>query len=137
MGDAASPDSFFVVGIGASAGGIQALESFFAQLPNRPNAAFVVVQHLSPDFKSMMTDILQRQTAMMVCQIDDGTVVQAGTVYVLPPGKNTVIQNRRLHLLDRPGHLNYPNYPINLFFESLAKELAERAIAVDLWKKER
>lgn len=129
MGEAASPDSFFVVGVGASAGGIQALESFFAKLPNRTNAAFVVVQHLSPDFKSMMTEILQRHTAMTVHQIDDGTVIKAGKVYVLPPGKNAIIQNRRLHLLDRPGHLNYP---INLFFESLAKEFAEHAIAVIL-----
>ncbi|MEO1094423.1 MAG: chemotaxis protein CheB [Cyanobacteria bacterium J06638_28] len=128
MGDnASSPDSFFVVGVGASAGGIQALESFFAHLPERPRAAFVVVQHLSPDFKSMMTEILQRHTAMTVHQIDDGTSIKAGTVYVLPPGKNAVIQNRKLHLLDRPGHLNYP---INLFFESLAKEFAEHAIAV-------
>lgn len=129
MSSADSLDDFFVVGIGASAGGIQALESFFAHLPDQPNAAFVVVQHLSPDFKSMMTEILQRHTAMTVHQIDDGTVIKERTVYVLPPGKNAVIQNRKLHLLARPGHLNYP---INLFFESLAKDFAERAIAVVL-----
>lgn len=129
MSNAVPPKDFFVVGIGASAGGIQALESFFEHLPDRPDASFVVVQHLSPDFKSMMTEILQRHTAMTVCQIDDGMLIEPQTVYVLPPGKNTIIQNRRLHLIDRPGYLNYP---INLFLESLAKEFAEHAIAVVL-----
>ena len=56
------PNNFFIVAIGASAGGLQALESFFSNLPDHPNAAFVVVQHLSPDYKSMMTEILQRKT---------------------------------------------------------------------------
>ncbi|MEO1299971.1 MAG: chemotaxis protein CheB, partial [Cyanobacteria bacterium J06636_16] len=129
MVSAAASEKFFVVGIGASAGGIQALEAFFNHLPDHPNASFVVVQHLSPDFKSMMTEILQRRTAMTVHQIGDNTRIEAGTVYVLPPGKNAIIQNHKLHLLDRPGHLNYP---INLFFESLAKDLAERAIGIVL-----
>ncbi|NEP18591.1 MAG: PAS domain S-box protein [Leptolyngbya sp. SIO4C1] len=129
MNGAVPSNQFFVVGIGASAGGVQALASFFANLPERPDAAFVVVQHLSPDFKSMMTEILQRQTSLMACQIEDGMRVEPNMVYVLPPGKNVVLQDGKLHLLNRPGHLNYP---INLFFESLAKEYSDRAIGVVL-----
>ena len=65
-------NNFFIVAIGASAGGLKALESFFSHLPDHPNAAFVVVQHLSPDYKSMMTEILQRKTPMAVNLIEDG-----------------------------------------------------------------
>ncbi|MDB9524923.1 chemotaxis protein CheB [Oscillatoria sp. CS-180] len=129
MSNSNSSDNFFVVGIGASAGGVQVLETFFKHIPNRPDASFVVVQHLSPDFKSMMSEILQRHTSMTVHQIDDGTPITPGTVYVLPPRKNAVISNRKLHLLDRPGNLNYP---IDLFFESLAREFAEHAIGIVL-----
>ncbi|MGD1861366.1 MAG: chemotaxis protein CheB [Leptolyngbyaceae cyanobacterium] len=121
--------NFFVVGVGASAGGVQALETFFTHIPSHLNASFVVVQHLSPDFKSMMSEILQRHTAMTVRQIDDGMAIAPQAVYVLPPGKNAVISNRQLHLLDRPGNLNYP---IDLFFSSLAKEFAEHAIGIVL-----
>ncbi|MEM8505654.1 MAG: chemotaxis protein CheB [Cyanobacteria bacterium P01_D01_bin.1] len=122
------PD-FFIVGIGASAGGIQALEEFFSNISDYPNAAFVVVQHLSPDFRSMMSEILQRKTVMQVRQVAEGMPVQAGTVYVMPPGKNMLIKDRHFSLTNRATHLNYP---INLFFESMAKEFAERAIGVVL-----
>ncbi len=123
-----APD-FFIVGIGASAGGIQALEEFFSNISDRPNAAFVVIQHLSPDFRSMMSEILQRKTVMQVRQVEEGMPVQAGTVYVMPPGKNMLLQNRQFFLVDRAAHLNYP---INLFFGSMAQDFAERAIGVVL-----
>ena len=122
------PD-FFIVGIGASAGGIQALEEFFSNISDHPNAAFVVVQHLSPDFRSMMSEILQRKTVMQVRQIEEEMPVQAGTVYVMPPGKNILLRDRHFALVDRAAHLNYP---INLFFESMAQNFAERAIGVVL-----
>jgi len=122
------PD-FFIVGIGASAGGIQALEEFFSNISDYPNAAFVVVQHLSPDFRSMMSEILQRKTVMQVRQVVEGMPVQAGTVYVMPPGKNMLLRNRHFGLVDRAAHLNYP---INLFFESMANDFAARAIGVVL-----
>ncbi|MBE9062451.1 chemotaxis protein CheB [cf. Phormidesmis sp. LEGE 11477] len=124
-----SSSDFFIVGIGASAGGIQALEEFFSNISDHPNAAFVVVQHLSPDFRSMMSEILQRKTAMQVRQVAEDMPVQAGTVYVMPPGKNMLLQDRRFVLVERADHLNYP---INLFFEAMAQNFAERAIGVVL-----
>ena len=120
---------FFIVGIGASAGGIQALEEFFSNISDHPNAAFVVVQHLSPDFRSMMSEILQRKTAMRVHQIEEGMTVEPSTVYVMPPGKNILVEGNKFFLTERS---NYLNYPINLFFESIAKSFADRAIGVIL-----
>ena len=123
-----APD-FFVVGIGASAGGIQALEEFFSRISDHPNAAFVVVQHLSPDFRSMMSEILQRKTVMQVRQVEEGMPLEPGTVYVMPPGKNMLLEGKEFFLTERSSHLNYP---INLFFESMAKHFADRAIGVIL-----
>ena len=120
---------FFLVGIGASAGGIQTLEEFFSNITDHPNAAFVVVQHLSPDCRSMMSEILQRKTSMQVRQVEDGMSVEPGTVYVMPPGKNMLLKHRKFVLVERSKHLNYP---INLFFESMAQNFADRAIGVVL-----
>ena len=122
-----SNDNFFIVAIGASAGGLKALESFFSNLPDRPPAAFVVVQHLSPDFKSMMTEILQRKTAMSVQPIEDGMEIEPSLVYVLPPRKHLVIKNRCFSLLESPESFDYP---IDKFFRSLVKEWGEKTIAI-------
>ena len=123
------PKDFFIVGIGASAGGIQALEEFFSHISDHPNAAFVAIQHLSPDFRSMMSEILQRKTVMRVRQVEEGMKVEPGVVYVMPPGKNMVLRSQTFSLLERSEQLNYP---INLFFESMAEDFAERAIGVVL-----
>ncbi|MEQ8962854.1 MAG: chemotaxis protein CheB [Coleofasciculus sp. C2-GNP5-27] len=122
-----NPNTFFIVGIGASAGGVQALESFFDNLPDDPNAVFVVVQHLSPNHKSMMTEILQRQTVMPVREVQDQMTIEPSHVYVLPPGKNLRLENRQLHLQAKSDALNYP---INQFFQSLAQQWGERTIAI-------
>ncbi|MEL6493336.1 MAG: chemotaxis protein CheB [Cyanobacteria bacterium J06621_3] len=108
---------------------MQALEEFFSNIKNHPNAAFGVVQHLSPDFRSMMSEILQRKTVMQVRQVEESMPVEAGTVYVMPPGKNMLLEGREFFLTERFTHLNYP---INLFFESMAKHFAEHAIGVIL-----
>ncbi|MEM8723550.1 MAG: chemotaxis protein CheB [Cyanobacteria bacterium P01_G01_bin.39] len=100
--------NFFLVAIGASAGGVQALESFFGNLPDQPNAAFIVVQHLSPDFKSMMAEILQRKTAMPVYSIRKGMEIEPSHVYVLPPKKHLVVSDRRLCWLESPDSFDYP-----------------------------
>jgi signal transduction histidine kinase/chemotaxis methyl-accepting protein methylase/chemotaxis response regulator CheB len=118
---------FFIVGIGASAGGLQPLQEFFANLENNSNAAFVVVQHLSPDFKSMMSELLQPHTQMPVHQITDHTEILINNVYILPPRKNVIIENQQLKLLEKSEPLNFP---INQFFESLAKECKEKAIGI-------
>ena len=121
------PNNFFIVAIGASAGGLQALETFFSNLPDHPNAAFVVVQHLSPDFKSMMTEILQRKTAMAVESISDGVEIEPSRVYVLPPKKHLVVENRCLRLIDSPDSFDYP---IDKFLSSLVEQWGEKIIAI-------
>ena len=121
------PNNFFIVAIGASAGGLQALESFFSNLPDHPNAAFVVIQHLSPDYRSMMTEILQRKTAMTVNLIEDGIEIKPSQVYVLPPSKHLIAKERRLCLLESPESFDYP---IDKFFHSLVSEWQEKTIAI-------
>jgi two-component system CheB/CheR fusion protein len=74
-----------VVGIGASAGGLEALERLFAHMPVDTGLAFVVVQHLSPDHKSLMVELLQKHTRMRVCRVEAGMAVEPDTVYLLPP----------------------------------------------------
>ena len=117
----------FVVGIGASAGGLQALEAFFAHLPENPNAAFVVIQHLSPNFRSLMTELIQRQTKIPVHQIQDGMTLVSNAIYILPPGKNLSLENQQLQLLEQPERFNYP---INQFFQALARNCSDRAIGI-------
>lgn len=120
-------DKFFIIGIGASAGGLQALQAFFANFKPDSDAAFVVVQHLFPDFISMMTELLQKHTTMKVHEISDKINIERNNVYVLPPRKNLILKNKQLRLIERPETLNYP---INQFFTSLAKECGEKAMAI-------
>src|SRR5262249_4508473 len=120
-----------VVGIGASAGGLDALERFFDSLPLETGAAFVLVQHLSPDFKSLMSELLARHTRLPIQLVEDGMQVEADHVYLIPPKKEMIIAGGRLLLSDRErqGELALP---IDTFFRSLAQDCAERAIAVVL-----
>jgi chemotaxis methyl-accepting protein methylase len=130
---AALPTNFYLVGVGASAGGFEPLERFFSALGDGSGAAYVVVQHLSPDFKSLMRDLLERHTSMRVAQVEDGMRCEPGCVYLIPPKKNMVLRDGCLRLFDQD--LSGPRalqYPIDQFFESLAKEMRERSIAVVL-----
>ncbi|MGF1489304.1 MAG: CheR family methyltransferase [Prochloraceae cyanobacterium] len=122
-------NSFFVVGIGASAGGIEALKKFFGNLPDNPNAAFVVMQHLDPNSKSMMREILQRQTAMPVYTIEDEITIEPSKTYVLPPGKNLVLKGQSLCLEKARGSFASA---VDKLFYSLAKEWGEKTIAIVL-----
>jgi len=79
--------NFSVVGVGASAGGLSALEELFTNLPADSGAAYVVIQHLSPDFKSLMKELLQRRTDMVVHRVTEGMELQPNSVYLIPPGK--------------------------------------------------
>ena len=119
--------NFFIVAIGASAGGLQALETFFDNLPDHPHAAFVIVQHLSPDFESMMSEILQRRTAIPVNSIENEIEIQPGRVYILPPKKHLIVKDRRLRLIDPPDSFDYP---IDKFLNSLVEEWTEKIIAI-------
>jgi two-component system, chemotaxis family, CheB/CheR fusion protein len=126
-------DNFFVVGIGASAGGLRALEEFFENMPTDSGAAFVVIQHLSPDFKSLMKELLERSTRMNIYRVTDGMVLAANSVYLIPPGKNLVLEHNQLRLLEQEERNRHGlNFPIDIFLESLAKNYADRAIGVIL-----
>ena len=119
-----------IIGLGASAGGLEALQQFFGHMPNNSGLSFVVVQHLSPDYKSLMADILGKHTEMAVLQAENGMVVEPDTVYLIPPKKFMVIKDRKLMLYDYvSGTLNHP---IDAFFASLAEECKEHAIVVVL-----
>ncbi|MCK6573753.1 PAS domain-containing protein [Myxococcota bacterium] len=124
-----------LVGIGASAGGLEALERLFAALPP-PDAcaaalAFVVVQHLSPDHKSLMVELLARHTRFAVRPAEDGHVIEPGSVYVLQPRKAIRLSEGRLVLDDRGASHGLP-LPIDTFFLSLAEGVGARSIAVVL-----
>lgn len=120
-----------VVGIGASAGGLEALEAFFEHMPTDSGMAFVVVQHLSPDFKSLMDEILSRRTKLPVCLVADGVAVEPNRIYLIPAKKEMIISQGRLLLSDR-GHDQELSLPIDVFFRSLAQDCEARAVAVVL-----
>ena len=120
-----------IVGIGASAGGVEALEQFFRSLPASNGMAFVVLTHLPPDRESMLSEILGRATRMQVIDARDGERVEAEHVYVLPPGAILTIREGRLQLR-RTGPADRERAPIDVFFTSLAEDQAEHAIGIVL-----
>ena len=122
-------DSFSIVAIGASAGGLEALEAFFRGVPATSGLAFVIIQHLDPNHKDLMPELLQRVSAIPVVQVKDRAKVEPNHVYVIPPNKDMSILHGVLHLLPRPPGLNLP---IDFFFRSLAEDLRERSVGVVL-----
>ncbi|HEY0789501.1 MAG TPA: chemotaxis protein CheB [Chthoniobacterales bacterium] len=122
---------FYVVGLGASAGGLDALNTFFSAMPPASGMAFVVVQHLSPDYKSQLVALLKRRTSMPVVQITDGMAVRANHVHVIPPNKCMVIFQGKLLLAPFPRGAGL-KLPIDHFFMALAQDQAERGIAISL-----
>ena len=120
-----------IAGIGASAGGVEALEAFFKAVPQDNGIAFVVVTHLDPNRESMLAGILGRATPMPVVHARDGEPVEAQHVYVLPPGAILTIREGRLRL--RPASsVDRERTPIDLFFSSLAEDQGEHAIGIVL-----
>lgn len=123
-----TPAHFFVVGIGASAGGLQSLELFFGSLPANTEAAFIVVQHLSPDVPTLMPELLQQATDLPVRVIEDGMRLEVGQVFVLPPGHWVTLEEQRLHLEIRQA-AGIPR-PIDRLFLSLSQSGHDRIIGV-------
>lgn len=119
------------VGIGASAGGLEALERFFRALPSDSGLAYIVVQHLSPDYKSLMVELLQRYTNMDVLRAEDGVEIEGDRVYLIPPRKSLTMYNGKLFLEDQqPHHALF--LPIDIFFRSLAIDQGKNSIAIVL-----
>jgi two-component system CheB/CheR fusion protein len=122
---------FPVIGIGASAGGLEALELFLQHVPAGSGLAFVIVQHLDPTHKGILPELLQRATGMRVVQVRDRTQVRPDCVYVIPPNKDMSILHGVLHLLD-PTEPRGLRLPINSFLRSLAQDRKEHSIGVIL-----
>ena len=119
-----------MVAIGASAGGLEALERFFHHCPPDTGAAFVVIQHLSPDHKSMMHDLLGRYTKMAVKVVADGMLIEANQVYLIPPATVMRVVQGRFELTPKSPHLL--TLPIDIFLTSLAEEQGHRGIGIIL-----
>jgi two-component system CheB/CheR fusion protein len=120
-----------VVGVGASAGGLEALERLFRAMPADTGMAFVVVQHLSPDFKSLMDELLERFTTMPAIPVTDTAEIRANTIYLLTPNKEIVVNGTQLISRARPKDTPVA-MPINVFFQSLAASWGERGGAIVL-----
>lgn len=129
---AADPDApDFIVGIGASAGGLEALERFFQAVPPDSGFAFVVIQHLSPDFNSLMDELLARFSRMPIVRVNEPVVPRRNTIYLLRPRKEMMMLNGRLLVFDKPPGERL-SMPINTFFRSLARDVGDRAVAIVL-----
>jgi two-component system CheB/CheR fusion protein len=121
-----------VVGIGASAGGLDAFQDVLANLPADIGFAFVLVQHLDPKHPSLLSEILGRSTEMPVVEAEDGMAVEANHVYVIPPNTALTTVNRKLKLTPRESSAVGPHLPIDHFLRSLAREYGSSAIGVVL-----
>ena len=122
---------FPIVGIGASAGGLEALDQFLRQVPKHSGMAFVIVQHLDPTKKGIMAELLERATDMRVILVKDRTTVRPDCVYVIPPNKDMSLLHGVLHLLV-PAAPRGLRLPIDFFFRSLAQDRQEHSIGVIL-----
>jgi len=131
---ARNTDSAFpIVGIGASAGGLAAFESFFSGMPadRDPGMAFVIVQHLAPDHKSILTELIRHYTHMQVFEVVDGMAVKPNCVYIIPPNCDIALIQGSLQLL-QPSAPRGQRLPIDFFFRSLAQDQQDRAICIIL-----
>lgn len=132
-GSDAAPLGFFVVGIGASAGGLAAFEAFFSGMPvdAETGMAFVLVQHLAPDHKSLLSELVKRYTRMQVFEVEDGMQVKPNCAYIIPPNRDMAFANGALQLLE-PVAPRGQRLPIDFFFRSLARDQRERAVCIVL-----
>jgi chemotaxis response regulator CheB len=124
-------NDFFIVGIGASAGGESSLYDFFGNIPPDINAAFIIVRHLKRDFQSQMKFLLSRHTQLPIYTIRNGEEIKAGCIYLMPENTTLRLSDGHLILKERAAHSTI-NYAIDEFFVSLAAEAEDRAIGVIL-----
>jgi len=123
--------NFPVVGIGASAGGLEALQEFFKNMIPTPDAAFVIIQHLSPDYKSYMNELLSRYTSIKIEVVTDGMALKSNHIYLIPPKMNMTIFHGVLYLNELSATRTL-NLPIDIFFRSLAKDQEKNAVGIIL-----
>ncbi|GAB2626898.1 chemotaxis protein CheB [Belliella aquatica] len=119
----------FIIAIGASAGGMEAIHLLFDHTPE-DGVAYIIIQHLSPDHKSFMAELLAHHSKLEIFVVEDGMPVKPNRVYLMPKGKNMTIRNRTLYLSE--VQTRQPNTAIDIFFDSLAKDVGEKSIAIIL-----
>src|SRR5688572_30140107 len=124
-------NELYIVAVGASAGGLEAIHEFFDNVPDSTNLSFIVIQHLSPDHKSLLVELVSKHTHMHVQEAKHQLQVQPGYVYVIPNDKILTIQNSKLVLKDKEQDKG-PNLAIDAFLYSLAEDQKDKAIAVIL-----
>jgi two-component system CheB/CheR fusion protein len=121
-----------VVAIGASAGGLEAIHTFFDNMPSSDSLAFIIIQHLSPNHKSLLAELVAKHTSMQVFEVKDNMPVEPGCIYIIPPKKLMTIKNCVLELSDKSTTDQAPNTAIDIFLQSLAADQKEKSIAVIL-----
>lgn len=124
-------DRPYIAGVGASAGGLEALERLFKNMPHDSGIAFVLVPHLDPEYKSLMPELIQKYSHMPVIRVTDGTQVKPDTIYIVPPNHNLAILKGVLQLMP-PRHGFDAKMPIDYFFSSLAQDQGSKAIGIIL-----
>ena len=131
MADRDNSDSFLIIGIGASAGGLEAFKTFLRHMDENSGMAFVLISHLSPNHESLLSELLAKETAMSVAQVQNKTPVQPNRVYVIPPDADLKIDKGSLYLCE-PVEARGHRSPIDVFFRSLASDRKENAVCVVL-----
>ena len=126
-------DELIIVGIGASAGGLEALQGFVKNLPKDKNIAYVLAQHLSPTYKSIMVDLLLKDSTINIVEAHNYQKIEANTMYICPPNKNIVVEENNTLLIVDPKQLTYgPKPSINILFESIANTKGSKSIGIIL-----
>lgn len=121
----------YIVAIGASAGGLEAIHAFFDSMPDTANISFILIQHLSPDYKSLLVELVSRHTHMKVYEAGDNQDIERKCIYVIPNTKLITIQKNQLKLSEKKNGKT-PNNAVDVFLYSLARERKSKAIAVIL-----
>jgi two-component system CheB/CheR fusion protein len=124
-------NDFFIVGIGASAGGEACLYDFFSNMPRHINASFIVIRHLKRDFQSQMKFLLSRHTQLPIYTIRNAEEIKPHSIYLMPENTTTTVMDNHLILRERPAHENV-NFAIDEFLVSLANEVKEKAVGIIL-----
>ncbi|KAF0143307.1 MAG: methylase of chemotaxis methyl-accepting protein [Nitrospirae bacterium] len=122
-------NNFYIVGIGASAGGLEAFQQFLSHMPADSGMAFVLIQHLAATHESILTELLSKVTSMHVREVKDGMIAEPDNVYIIPPNTEMAILHSTLHLLPRP-EARGQHMPIDSFLQSLAEDQGNKAIAI-------
>ncbi len=121
-----------VVALGASAGGLESLNSFFSNIDDECPFTFIVIQHLSPDHKSLMNELLAKNTNIPIKEIENSTAVEVNTIYLIPPKNNLIIEDGFFKLIDKP-ETHGVNLPIDMLFESASAYYKNRFVGVILF----